>query len=485
MAVWAISAAACASPFSPDNGHTRTRVLSTGIVLSVGESTNLRLMVNDGRDTYTLPPTARPWPEAWTVDWTSSNAAALGISQTGRASAFAAGHFTITATVSGRYRDTASVTVLANQDSSAILFRSISTGSGITCGVSTGAEIFCWGGNSSGELGIGAARKFTATVSAVRVPGLRDMSGVAAGTRHVCAVSQGGAAFCWGDNLYGQLGDGTQVSRVAPTKVALARRLSAISAGNDHTCALDDSGAAFCWGRGFGVQPALVPATTRLVRLSAGGYHTCAISDARRAFCWGSNQFGQLGTGDFADRQTPTGVDTTSSFESISSGVVHTCGITVSRQLRCWGDNRSGRLGTGSQASSAIALSVASDVQWREVDAGLEHTCGVAVSGSAWCWGGNIHGQLGNDEPFGSGTLRAENLLRAAPVPVAGRLQFASISASPGDHSCGIAVDGKAYCWGWNAEGQLGVGNNDSFHGTSLPLLPFPGLVRPWPGGPT
>lgn len=187
-----------------------------------------------------------------------------------------------------------------------------------TCALMRSGSVKCWGVNEHGELGDGTK---TNRLTPVAVKGLRNVVAIASPSSysHTCALTEGGGAFCWGMNTHGQLGDGTTTDRTKPVPVqGLSRNVKAIAPGGLHTCALLSSGAVRCWGYnlygqlGDGSQddrnvPGSVPGIDA-VALAGGGFHTCALAKNGRAWCWGYNVGGQLGDGTMEDRTTPVRV---------------------------------------------------------------------------------------------------------------------------------------------------------------------------------
>jgi alpha-tubulin suppressor-like RCC1 family protein len=145
------------------------------------------------------------------------------------------------------------------------------------------------------------------------------MESLAAGSAHTCGISAGDV-FCWGQNLSGQLGDGTTESRRQPTQVqGLPAPATQIAAGAVHSCALLGDGRAFCWGQNLHGQlgdgttqnrssATAVAGTVRFRSISAGGALTCGTATTGGQYCWGLNQAGQLGDGSRQNRSTPTAV---------------------------------------------------------------------------------------------------------------------------------------------------------------------------------
>jgi len=256
---------------------------------------------------------------------------------------------------------------------------------------------------------------------------------------------------------------------------------AAVSAGGLHTCGLTAAGVAYCWGyNGFGQlgdgtttdrsTPVLVaaPAGVSFAAVSAGLRHTCGLTAAGVAYCWGYNGFGQLGDGTTTDRSTPVRVAGGVSFATVSAGEGHTCGVTAAGAAYCWGDNFFGELGDGTTTSrsSPVLVAAPAGVSFATVSAGSGHTCGVTAAGAAYCWGWNASGQLGD----GTTTSRPSPVLVAAPAGVS----FAAVSGGAEVfHTCGVTAAGAAYCWGDNFFGQLGDGTTTN---RSSPVLVVGGV---------
>jgi alpha-tubulin suppressor-like RCC1 family protein len=186
-------------------------------------------------------------------------------------------------------------------------------------------------------------------------------------------VTTGGAAYCWGDNTYGQIGDGSQTSRPSPVAVAGGFTFASLSTFVNHTCGVTAGGRAYCWGYNINGQlgdgtmtnrsaPVAVTGNLSFVAVSGGLYHTCGVTTGGAAYCWGANSFGQLGIGavDQALHTAPVAVGGGLTFASVSAGYYHTCGVTTGGVAYCWGDNTSGQLGTAAAAfNSAVPVAVA------------------------------------------------------------------------------------------------------------------------------
>lgn len=331
-----------------------------------------------------------------------------------------------------------------------------SAGSSSTCAVVDGA-IWCWGDNSSGQLGSGSlvSRSLPAAVSGFTGTPVS----VAVGQAHACALNSLGAVYCWGSNLAGELGVGNLdlASSSTPLPVTgLSGGVAALAAGGRHTCALMTGGTILCWGHGgFGQLgtgtrdnspvPAAVKDLSGAALVSAGARHTCAAA-GEKTWCWGDNGFGQLGDGSLSERLLPVEVNgLPGGAAEISAGGLHTCALAGGAAW-CWGHNYYGQVGTGTRDFRTLPTPVTGlEAGVTHIRAGGYHTCAL-VGSDAWCWGRNHYGQLGNG-------LLEDLLLPGALDGIAGITAFELGEA----HTCALSV-GSLWCWGANPLGMLGDG---------------------------
>lgn len=354
-----------------------------------------------------------------------------------------------------------------------------------------------------------------------------------AGWRHSCGLDPGGRAWCWGNNQWGQLGNGTTGSSPVSQRVAGGHAFVSLAVGRLHTCGLTADGGAFCWGdNGLGqladgtnvnrLTPVPMTAGPAFHALALGLTHACGVDGAGALFCWGGNGQGQTGV---ASTDTcsvfgleapcvkrPVQVSLPSSVVRVAAGEGHTCALTADGRGWCWGENGWGQLGVGRFGGTAPAPeAVLGDVRFQEIAAGAQHTCALDLDGAAWCWGRNTQGTLGADSlelhqdrprpvdmPPGVsftalgvgdahacargsdgavwcwGAPPASGRPQAArtPVKVAGEVALQTLSVG-GAHACGYAEG--VWCWGGNSLGQLGV-PADSVASALAPLK-----VRPSP----
>jgi alpha-tubulin suppressor-like RCC1 family protein len=208
--------------------------------------------------------------------------------------------------------------------SGGLSFGSVAAGSIHTCGIASDGKAWCWGTNPNGQLGIGTtslseqcdAFFCSTTPRAVSTTQVFNPSTIVVGTDHSCALTGSGAAYCWGANRFGALGDGsTSTTRTTPVAVSGGLSFAALTAGDAMTCGLTSGGTAYCWGKTSGpgnptgqLTPTPVGGSLTFQKIDAGGSHVCGITTAGNAYCWGANSSGQLGTGNLVSTFSPARV---------------------------------------------------------------------------------------------------------------------------------------------------------------------------------
>lgn len=304
----------------------------------------------------------------------------------------------------------------------------LSAGVDHTCVVDSGS-VRCTGSNRALALGLAGGDR----LSLETLPTIDDALDVGAGYDFTCVLRNGsGRLACFGGNGRAQLGTGDRVARAAPTDVILSAPVVSFSAAFDHACAVLRTGALWCWG---------------------------------------SNQEGELGQADEiprTDRAIPVPVAPDTAFVEVSAGQGHTCAIAVDGGLYCMGRNSLGELGLGDGTPGQVAVATrVGSRRWSHVACGQNHTCAISAdadAGTLYCWGGDSDndGHPGPSALFGSEPHRTPTEL-----PLGGGWTALSTDTF---HTCALRA-GELWCWGRNAEGQLGVGSMD--------VVPDPVHVEP------
>lgn len=326
----------------------------------------------------------------------------------------------------------------------------LAAGGDFTCGRIQAGAVYCWGGNSAGQLGDGTNTDSVRPVATL----VTSSTVVAAGTAHACAAD-GSGVLCWGSNSAGQLGDGTTTDSSAPVRALVSGTagVTAVAAGRAHSCAVLGDGTVSCWGANAAGQlgdgtmndllgPVQVVGISGATGVAAGDSHTCAAVGEGAIVCWGSNSDGQLGNGTTTDSPVP--VMTGLLFEpNIDVGAFHSC---ADDEGYCWGRNSEGQLGDGSLTTrtSPVAFLAPGPVGLAVGDA---HSCVLTSTQTVFCAGRNADGQLGDGTTTNSPT----------PVMVPALTQITDVSAGRA-HTCAVNRFGVMRCWGANESGQLGDG---------------------------
>jgi hypothetical protein len=375
------------------------------------------------------------------------------------------------------------------------------------CAVRTNATVWCWGDDGSGQLGDGTTGGTdglrSTPVQVLRgTSTLKGVTKIAAGASHSCAVRTDGSVWCWGDASDGQLGNDVAGIGAHRTKAVRVRRLNGdltgvqhVALGGDHSCALRDDGAVFCWGwdaygqvgdgttgEGMGHVRSLAVRVRQgsgylgnVVAIAAGAQHSCAAKGDGSVWCWGDGSFGQLGDGESglghqhtkASRVERGGGYLTRA-SGITAGEFHTCVRRTDASTWCWGSDQDGQLGDGTTGGPVSHLRTKPVQVLRGsgeltsvtgVGAGSYHTCARRSDGSAWCWGDAHFAQLGDGTTGDSTThlrLKAVRVVRSTGP-------FTNVRKVAGGigHTCALRTDATVWCWGYNANGQLGRGTHD------------------------
>jgi len=421
-------------------------------------------------------------------------------------------------------------------DSNGVLVGKTITGiavarTGTVCVVASNVP-YCWGRGNYGALGDNTTsnRYYPSAVTTSGVLAGKTITNIYGGDAHVCVVASG-AAYCWGTNGSGRLGDGSTTQRNTPVAVSTSGALSGktvtkITAGSGHTCAIA-SGAAYCWGDDtngtLGNDTSYTGSTTpvavntsgvmsgkTIVDIAAGNQAACALASDSTAFCWGSGGSGQLGN-NATPTNSPVPVQVYSSGDisgktltELSAGTNKACAIDTNNDAYCWG---SGPVGDGSGSNKSVPTKVTGSstlngMQITKIANGTTGTCFLNSLNRLYC--NSSSAIILGDNTTNTSSAPVEVLFSQAFNAPNYRFYANADSATPGSplaginstttltsygeafrvrmgvktttqlggivsgdgYSCSMS-DGKAYCWGDNTYGQLG---NNSTSQSNVPV---------------
>jgi alpha-tubulin suppressor-like RCC1 family protein len=276
------------------------------------------------------------------------------------------------------------------------------------------------------------------------------------GSAHSAGLKSDGTLWAWGDNIYGQLGDGTKTSRTQPQQVGKDNNWVALSVGNTYNLALKTDGSLWAWGLNTNGQlgdgstvnrtsPIQIGTVKTWSKIFAGAYHSMAIRSDGSLWAWGNNSDGQLGDRTTTNRLNPVKIGTDTKWTQISTGSFHTLGLKSDGSLWAWGWNVEGEMGDSSTISKDRPIQIGEETQWTKISGSLGFSLGIKADGTLWSWGSNKFGQLG----------LGDTLNRLKPVRVGLDSNWVEINSGI-YHSIGLKSDGSILVWGSNNFFQLG-----------------------------
>ncbi len=275
----------------------------------------------------------------------------------------------------------------------------IAASKSFTCALTTAGGVKCWGDNTFGQLGNGTSGAATSSLVPVAVTGLANVVSVVAGQAHACALTRSGGVKCWGSNQDGQRGNGSNSEPNGPTDAV---------------------------GLGSGVEA-----------ISAGSLHTCAVLRGGALKCWGTNTSGEIAKTGFSFYSTPQDVTGIAPVASLSAANTFNCIAATTGSASCWGSNSNGNLGIGGTDPTRTPTAVFQMTTALTISGGGYHACAVLQGGEVKCWGNTP--QLG----FASTAPRY-----TYPVSVPS-LESGVLAVSAGaTHTCARKADGTVACWG-------------------------------------
>jgi alpha-tubulin suppressor-like RCC1 family protein len=384
---------------------------------------------------------------------------------------------------------------------------------GSSCALGTNSKVYCWG---SGSYGLGSGITTNQTLATpTEISGGMNFSDISGVDGHRCGITTGGALYCWGFNSSGQLGQGNNTQSAVPVQVGANTNWTKISVAMNVTCAINSANDLYCWGENSDGQLGLGDTTDRNIpnqvtglwqEISNSVNSSCAIKTDNSLHCWGNNMSYQTGTGgNQADLTSPTAVNTSKTWVSISVGSGMSCAIDNLDDLYCAGNATKGEFGSYVDGSAVLRnthTEIFPGTDWATVQKSSWAICATDTTNKLYCWARNYFGMLGlgtttflYDSPqeitgrsysdyslgnthmcaigtsdqklycWGSGyngTIAngIDYSLNSSFVEYTPPVEFDRIESGR-EYSCGIDQDQKLYCWGRNDKGQLGIGSKD------------------------
>ena len=330
-----------------------------------------------------------------------------------------------------------------------------------TCGIDTNKSIKCSGTSDFLSLSVDTLNKTISSSGEINKWKL-----ISTAYNNACAISNEGQLWCWGDNTSGQLGvddlldnEGSKRS-IPPVKVNDDKWKSVFTKGK-RTCGIKSDNTLWCWGYGSVGQLGIghIEHENKIVKIpkqvgndywnkiALGSAVSCGLKQDNTLWCWGKTEF--IYENMYKDFVLEPELLTEDKFIDIAignnNGGYSICGIKEDDTLWCWGSNNSGQLGNGSQSDSDIPVQVGND-KWKTVSTGWNYTCGIKDDNSLWCWGNNYYFKLGD------GTEE----LRTKPKKITDNSDWLKISLGK-IHTCGIKNDKSLWCWGSNRTRQINI----------------------------
>ncbi|MGI6612334.1 MAG: IPT/TIG domain-containing protein [Candidatus Nanosyncoccaceae bacterium] len=435
------------------------------------------------------------------------------------------------------------------------------------CALGDDNEIYCWGDNQYGQLGDNTYdnRNIPTKVNKGAIPAGAKIASISTGFHHTCVLTQDDKMYCWGLNDTGQLGDGTTDNSPLPVEVnrgaiPTSVRIRSLQTGWMSSCVLAGDNNVYCWGdnrygqlgdgtTGSKASPVLLSQGQRdpsfnISQLSTGAHHACIKDSDNKSYCWGLNTYGQLGDGTLFNKTSPTAVTQgdmpNQDIKQVVAGYRNTYVIGSDDKLYVWGHNERGSVGDGTftnRSAPTLTLLPYSLGTVVSMDQFAFRSVAVLSNNQVYAWGvasGFLGDIVSGDQPLPVRASRSSNQVkfdntyapyveRISPYKLRVRNpahdegivsvtatnstgetttkadsytyenpttpEITSISpsegliyggeevtitginldnmkwkqvAAGGSHACAIGLDNNVYCWGLNSFGQLGNGNNNN-----------------------
>ncbi|MDQ5921040.1 MAG: hypothetical protein QG673_1096 [Pseudomonadota bacterium] len=384
-----------------------------------------------------------------------------------------------------------------------VYFKSISIGASNICGVGSDSMVYCWGSNQYGQVGIGDATVGQNILIPTPIVSKQVLDSRFTevkinyyGSAFVCALSINGDIYCWGYGGHGEIGNGYNNNVYIPTLVKVKDQVDvefahlAPGMGNG-SCAITTAGNAYCWGynqSGEGANgsysntnvatPVNMPSAETFVSITTSTNTACAVTNKNNSYCWGYGESGELGNGNTSKSNQPVKTLSTTAITSISSSYYITatlCEIDVNGKVYCWGYGVTGSIGNGAYPFESVASkpeSIAIVDQTKKftqvaITGNSSTVCAVDSLGEIYCWGSGMEGQLGGGVYQNTSIptlVRMDGISPKITKLVATRNLYANTF-------CAAYNIGKAYCWGYGKNGEIGNGSNSNQYVAKLVSL--------------
>jgi len=402
----------------------------------------------------------------------------------------------------------------------------VSTAGSHTIALKTNGALLTWGKNYSGELGIGTTSREQNRSSPTLITTLNNVAQLASGLSHSAIIKTDGTLWTWGQGRFNQLGNNSIAEQTIPKQVDLATDWAQVAVGTSHNLAIKTDGTLWAWGLdgsgqlGLGNNlsspiPTQIGSDKQWKLIAVGSDFSLAIKNDSTLWVWGSNSFGRLGTGDTTNVLSPAQIGSETNWEKITAGDAHSLALKIDGTLWAWGLNSSGQLGNSTTVKSSSPIQIGVETSWTNIAAGGAHSLAIKTVGSnntMWAWGYNNSGQLGDSSTLDSltpirvgvdtdwiqisagyrnssarkttGTLWAwgrneygqigdgSNIRSTTPVQIGGASDWLQvITGFNSFHSLGLKNDNTIYSWGYNRNGQLGIGVSGNEQNRKTPTV--------------
>jgi alpha-tubulin suppressor-like RCC1 family protein len=341
----------------------------------------------------------------------------------------------------------------ANGCNALIDWKMIKASSGNGAGIKAGGTLWTWGGNSYGQLGDASIAIGGQSNIPLQIGTANNWESVEVGGNCMLAKKTDGTIWAWGDNQFGQLGDGGTVNKNIPTQIGSATDWASISVQNTSAFAIKTNGTLWAWGANSDGQlgdgtttqrnsPVQIGVATNWASVSSGISQTLARQTDGTLWAWGNNTYGQLGDNTTVNKTTPTKIGVATDWASVTSGWHQSLAIKTNGTLWAWGRNHRGQLGDGSTTQSNIPKQIGVATNWASVQGGIEYSIGRQTNGTLWAWGSDFNYMLGDGGAPGSAPTQLN-----VPTQIGSATNWALLDEGY-QFALATKTDGTIWAWG-------------------------------------